>query len=86
MSNYGKYENLRGSTVTRSILPATPSKGIVGKGLGKSCNYPMDSEAEFDKRLKRYNRQKAAAEAQAAEDAASKAAVEAGTEAEAVPA
>lgn len=65
-SNLGKYEYLRGTTVKREVGAANPSKGIVGKGGGKTCNAPMDSDAEFEKRLKRYQRQQqAAAEAEA---------------------
>ena len=47
-----------------------PSKQIVGKGIGKGCNYPMDSDAEFEKRLRRYERKKQAEEAAAAAAAA----------------
>jgi len=62
-SNLGKYEHLRGTTVKREVGAANPSKGIIGKGGGKTCNAPMDSDAEFEKRLKRYQRQQQAAAA-----------------------
>lgn len=56
----------------------------IGKAGGKTCNMPMDSDAEFEKRVKRYDRQR-----QAAAEAAEKArlsAVKNETEVEAVPA
>lgn len=59
-TSYGKYEHLRGTTICRSVASGTQIKGAIGKGLGKSCNAPMDSEAEFEKRMKRYQREQAA--------------------------
>ena len=38
--------------------------------IGKGCNYPMDSDAEFEKRLRRYERKKQAEEAAAVAAAA----------------
>lgn len=59
-TGYGKFEHLRGTTIRRFVKPGTQIKGAIGKGLGKSCNAPMDSDAEFEKRLKRYQRERAA--------------------------
>lgn len=57
-SGLGKYFGVHGVVFKNSVQPAVVSKGIIGKGGGKTCNAPMDSDAEFEKRLKRYERQK----------------------------
>lgn len=64
---YGKYEHLRGTTIRRGAAEAAkPHKGIINLG-GKPCNCAPDSDAEFERRLKRYERaQREAAEAAAA--------------------
>lgn len=62
-SNLGKFAGRHGTIFKSEISAAKPSKGIVGKGIGKGCNYPMDSDAEFDKRLRRSQRRKQAEEA-----------------------
>lgn len=48
---------------------------------GKTCNAPMDSDAEFEKRLKRYERQR-----QAAAEAAVQANLQQAESTEAIPA
>ena len=64
--NLGKYSKLCGTTVKREVSAAAPVKGIVSKAGGKTCNYPLDSDAEFEKRMKlRYKRMQAEAEAEA---------------------
>ena len=70
-SGLGKFAGMRGTIFKSEIAAAKPSKQIVGKGIGKGCNYPMDSDAEFEKRLRRYERKKQAEEAAAAASAAS---------------
>lgn len=65
-SGLGKFAGMRGTIFKSEIAAAKPSKQIVGKGIGKGCNYPMDSDAEFEKRLRRYERKKQAEEAAAA--------------------
>ncbi|MCM1224237.1 MAG: hypothetical protein NC548_58275 [Lachnospiraceae bacterium] len=65
-SGYGKYEYLRGTTIRRTVEGAKPHKGIIELG-GKTTNAPMDSDEQFERRLKRYEReQREAAEAAAA--------------------
>lgn len=59
-SGLGKFAGMRGTIFKSEIAAAKPSKQIVGKGIGKGCNYPMDSDAEFEKRLRRYERKKQA--------------------------
>ena len=66
----GKFAGMHGTIFKSEIAAAKPSKQIVGKGIGKGCNYPMDSDAEFEKRLRRYERKKQAEEAAAAAAAA----------------
>lgn len=69
-SGLGKYADVHGVVFRNDVMPAAPVKGIVGKAGGKTCNAPMDSDAEFEKRVKRYERQRqAAAEAAEAEKA-----------------
>lgn len=83
-SGLGRYSGVHGVVFKNSVQPAAVSKGVVGKGGGKTCNAPMDSDAEFEKRVKRYDRQR-----QAAAEAAEKArlsAVKNDAEVEAVPA
>ena len=63
-SGLGKFAGMRGTIFKSEIAAAKPSKQIVGKGIGKGCNYPMDSDAEFEKRLRRYERKKQAEEAE----------------------
>lgn len=65
-SGYGKYEHLRGTTIRRGgAVAAKPHKGVINLG-GKTCNAPMDSDEQFERRLKRYEReQREAAEAAA---------------------
>ena len=78
-SGLGKYAGVHGVVFKNDVMPAAPAKGG-----GKTCNMPMDSDAEFEKRVKRYDRQR-----QAAAEAAEKArlsAVKNETEVEAVPA
>lgn len=65
-SGLGKFAGMHGTIFKSEIAAAKPSKQIVGKG----CNYPMDSDAEFEKRLRRYERKKQAEEAAAAAAAA----------------
>ena len=60
-SGLGKYAGVHGVVFKNSVQPAAVSKGVIGKGGGKTCNAPMDSDAEFEKRLKRYERQRQAA-------------------------
>lgn len=69
-SGLGKFAGMHGTIFKSEIAAAKPSKQIVGKGIGKGCNYPMDSDAEFEKRLRRYERKKQAEEAAAAAAAA----------------
>lgn len=64
-SGLGKFAGMHGTIFKSEIAAAKPSKQIVGKGIGKGCNYPMDSDAEFEKRLRRYERKKQAEEAAA---------------------
>lgn len=59
-SGLGKFAGMHGTIFKSEIAAAKPSKQIVGKGIGKGCNYPMDSDAEFEKRLRRYERKKQA--------------------------
>lgn len=59
-SGLGKYAGVHGVVFKNDVMPAAPTKGVIGKGGGKTCNAPMDSDAEFEKRLKRYERQKQA--------------------------
>ena len=83
-SGLGKYAGVHGVIVKNDVMPAAPAKGVMGKAGGKTCNMPMDSDAEFEKRVKRYDRRR-----QAAAEAAEKArlsAVKNETEVEAVPA
>lgn len=83
-SGLGKYAGVHGVVFKNDVMPAAPAKGVIGKAGGKTCNMPMDSDAEFEKRVKRYDRQR-----QAAAEAAEKArlsAVKNETEVEAVPA
>lgn len=54
-SGLGKFAGMHGTIFKSEIAAAKPSKQIVGKGIGKGCNYPMDSDAEFEKRLRRYS-------------------------------
>lgn len=56
-SGLGKYAGVHGVIHKSEIAPGKPSKGIVGKGVGKGMNFPMDSEQEFEKRVKRYQRE-----------------------------
>ena len=65
-SGLGKYAGVHGVVFKNSVQPAAVSKGVIGKGGGKTCNAPMDSDAEFEKRLRRYERKKQAEEAVAA--------------------
>ena len=69
-SGLGKYAGVHGVVFKNSVQPAAVSKGVIGKGGGKTCNAPMDSDAEFEKRLRRYERKKQAEEAAAAAAAA----------------
>lgn len=69
-SNLGKYAGMHGVIFKSEIAAAKPSKQLVGKGTGKSLNYPMDSEAEFTKRLRRYERAKQSEDAAAVKAAA----------------
>ena len=46
-SGLGKFAGMRGTIFKSEIAAAKPSKQIVGKGIGKGCNYPMDSDAEL---------------------------------------
>ena len=64
---YGKYEHLRGTTIHRGAAEAAkPHKGIINLG-GKPYNCAPDSDVEFERRMKRYERMKReAAEAAAA--------------------
>lgn len=77
----GKYAGVHGVVFKNPVQPAAASKGVIGKGGGKTCNAPMDSDAEFEKRLKRYERQK-----QAAAEAAVQANLQPAENVEAVPA
>lgn len=56
-SGLGKYAGVHGIIRKSEIAPGKPSKGIVGKGVGKGMNFPMDSEQEFEKRVKRHQRE-----------------------------
>ncbi len=80
-SGLGKYSGVHGVVFKNSVQPAVVSKGVIGKGGGKTCNAPMDSDAEFEKRLKRYERQK-----QAAVEAAVQANLQPAENVEAIPA
>lgn len=80
-SGLGKYTGVHGVVFKNSVQPAAVSKGVIGKGGGKTCNAPMDSDAEFEKRLKRYERQR-----QAAAEAAVQANLQQAESTEAIPA
>lgn len=80
-SGLGKYSGVHGVVFKNSVQPAAVSKGVIGKGGGKTYNAPMDSDAEFEKRLKRYERQK-----QAAAEADAQANLQPGENVEAIPA
>lgn len=69
---YGKYEYLRGTTIRRTVAAAAPHKGVIDLG-GKPCNVAPDSDAEFERRLKRYEREQREREAAEAAAAAEKA-------------
>ena len=43
-SGLGKFAGMHGTIFKSEIAAAKPSKQIVGKGIGKGCNYPMDSD------------------------------------------
>ena len=45
-SGLGKYAGVHGVVFKNSVQPAAVSKGVIGKGGGKTCNAPMDSDAE----------------------------------------
>ena len=68
-SGLGKYAGVHGVVFKNSVQP------------GKTCNAPMDSDAEFEKRLKRYERQR-----QAAAEAAVQANLQQAESTEAIPA
>ena len=42
-SGLGKYAGVHGVVFKNSVQPAAVSKGVIGKGGGKTCNAPMDS-------------------------------------------
>lgn len=65
----GLYEPFYGTgTITiGEALPAAPQGVLVGKGGGKTTNYPMDSDEAFARRLKYYEARKAAASASVGE-------------------
>ena len=67
-SGLGKYAGVHGVVFKNSVG-------------GKTCNAPMDSDAEFEKRLKRYERQR-----QAAAEAAVQANLQQAESTEAIPA
>lgn len=57
-TGYGKYEKYRGAIVhLNEVKPARSPKEIIGKGGGKTTNYPMDNEDVFERRLARHIRQ-----------------------------
>ena len=51
-SGLGKYAGVHGVVFKNDVMPAAPAKGVIGKAGGKTCNMPMDSDAEFEKRVK----------------------------------
>lgn len=56
-SGYGKYEYLRGTTIRCGAAEAAKvHKGVISLG-GKTCNCAPDSDAEFLRRLRRYERE-----------------------------
>ena len=59
-SGLGKYAGVHGVIRKNEIAPAKPVKGIVSKATGKNVNFPMDSDHEFEKRVKRYERERTA--------------------------
>lgn len=62
-SGLGKYAGVHGVIRKSEIAPAKPVRGVVGKVIGKNTNFPMDSDHEFEKRVKRYERERMAAAA-----------------------
>lgn len=68
-SGLGKYAGVHGVIRKTEVAAASPHKGISGKGV-VGGNYPMDSDKEFEKRVKRYQRQQREAAESAAQAAA----------------
>lgn len=80
-SGLGKYADVHGVVFKNSVQPAALPDDTLGHGGGKTCNATMDSDAEFEKRLKRYERQR-----QAAAEAAVQANLQQAESTEAIPA
>lgn len=55
-NSLGKYAGIHGVIRKNEVAAATSHKGINGKGI-VGGNYPMDSDKEFEKRVKRYRQQ-----------------------------